>query len=67
MQLTKGGIKKEALMSLNHVERVLKAVNLKAELHHVLTANCYVTDSKYISVAEAVWQKKLKEVIKVYI
>ncbi|XP_015669062.1 diphthine--ammonia ligase [Protobothrops mucrosquamatus] len=64
MQLTKGGIKKEALMSLNHVERVLKAVNLKAELHHVLTANCYVTDSKYISVAEAIWQKKLKEVIK---
>uniref|UniRef100_A0A0F7ZE83 Diphthine--ammonia ligase n=1 Tax=Crotalus adamanteus TaxID=8729 RepID=A0A0F7ZE83_CROAD len=64
MQLTNGGIKKEALMSLNHVERVLKAVNLKAELHHVLMANCYVTDSKYISVAEAVWQKKLKEVIK---
>ncbi|XP_070612353.1 diphthine--ammonia ligase isoform X2 [Erythrolamprus reginae] len=64
MQLTSGGIKKEALMSLNHVERVLKAMNLKAELHHILMANCYVTDSKYISVAEAVWQRKLKELIK---
>ncbi|XP_034273827.1 diphthine--ammonia ligase [Pantherophis guttatus] len=64
MQLTSGGIKKEALVSLNHVERVLKAMNLKAELHHVLMANCYVTDSKYISVAEAVWQRKLKELIK---
>lgn len=67
MQLTSGGIKKEALMSLNHIERVLKAMNPKAELHHVLMANCYVTESKYIAVAEAVWQKKLKELIKVYI
>lgn len=67
MQLTSGGIKKEALMSLNHVESVLKAMNLKAELHHVLMANCYVTDSKYISVAEAIWQRKLKELIKVCI
>ncbi|XP_026566402.1 diphthine--ammonia ligase isoform X3 [Pseudonaja textilis] len=64
MQLASGGIKKEALMSLNHVERVLKAMNLKAELHHVLMANCYITDSKYISVAEAVWQRKLKELTK---
>uniref|UniRef100_A0A8C6XHU7 Diphthine--ammonia ligase n=1 Tax=Naja naja TaxID=35670 RepID=A0A8C6XHU7_NAJNA len=64
MQLTSGGIKKEALMSLNHVERVLKAMNLKAELHHVLMANCYTTDSRYISVAEAVWQRKLKELTK---
>ncbi|XP_013927998.1 PREDICTED: diphthine--ammonia ligase isoform X1 [Thamnophis sirtalis] len=64
MQLTSGGIIKEALMSLNHVEKVLKAMNLKAELHHILMANCYVTDSKYISVAEAVWQRKLKEIIK---
>uniref|UniRef100_A0A8C5RPJ8 Uncharacterized protein n=1 Tax=Laticauda laticaudata TaxID=8630 RepID=A0A8C5RPJ8_LATLA len=67
MQLTSGGVKKEALMSLNHVERVLKAMNLKAELHHVLMANCYITDSKYISVAEAVWQWKLKELTKVCI
>uniref|UniRef100_A0A670XVZ7 Uncharacterized protein n=1 Tax=Pseudonaja textilis TaxID=8673 RepID=A0A670XVZ7_PSETE len=67
MQLASGGIKKEALMSLNHVERVLKAMNLKAELHHVLMANCYITDSKYISVAEAVWQRKLKELTKVCI
>ncbi|XP_025021392.1 diphthine--ammonia ligase isoform X2 [Python bivittatus] len=64
MQLTSGGIEAEALMSLNHVERVLKAMNLKAELHHVLMANCYITDSKFISVAEAVWQRKLEELRK---
>ncbi|KAM6460195.1 diphthine--ammonia ligase isoform 2-T2 [Liasis olivaceus] len=64
MELTSGGIEAEALMSLNHVERILKAMNLKAELHHVLMANCYVTDSKFISVAEAVWQRKLEELRK---
>ncbi|XP_060615847.2 diphthine--ammonia ligase isoform X1 [Anolis sagrei] len=62
MQLTKAGVEAEALLSLNHVEKILKAMG--AELHHILVANCYVTDSKYISVAQAVWQKKLRELKK---
>ncbi|XP_044292237.1 diphthine--ammonia ligase isoform X2 [Varanus komodoensis] len=59
MQLISGGVETEALISLRHVEKVLKAMH--AELQHVLMANCYVTDSKYISVAQAVWKTKLRE------
>lgn len=61
MQLTSAGIEAEAWLSLSHMEKVLKAMSHDAELHHVLLANCYVTDSKYISVAQATWQKKLRE------
>ncbi|XP_061467509.1 diphthine--ammonia ligase isoform X2 [Rhineura floridana] len=64
MQLVGAGMEAEALVSLSHVEKVLRAMSHNAELHHVLMANCYVTDSKYISVAQAVWQKKLKELQK---
>ncbi|XP_066490404.1 diphthine--ammonia ligase [Tiliqua scincoides] len=64
MQLTSAGIEAEAWVSLCHVEKVLKAMSHDAELHHVLLANCYVTDSKYISVAQATWQKKLRELKK---
>ncbi|XP_062974954.1 diphthine--ammonia ligase [Elgaria multicarinata webbii] len=58
MQLISAGIEVEALVSLGHVEKVLKAMH--TELQHVLMTNCYVTDSKYISVAQAVWMKKLR-------
>ncbi|XP_054827756.1 diphthine--ammonia ligase [Eublepharis macularius] len=61
MQLISAGIEAEALVSLSHVEKVLKAMNQNAELHHALMANCYVTENKYISVAQATWQKKLRE------
>nr|XP_056706718.1 diphthine--ammonia ligase [Euleptes europaea] len=61
MQLISAGIEAEALVSLSHVEKVLKAMSQNTELHHVLMANCYVTDKKYISVAQATWQKKLRE------
>ncbi|XP_060118097.1 diphthine--ammonia ligase isoform X2 [Heteronotia binoei] len=61
MQLISAGIEAEALVSLNHTEKVLKAMSQNAELHHVLMANCYVTDKKYISVAQATWQKKLRD------
>uniref|UniRef100_A0A8D2L7V4 Diphthine--ammonia ligase n=1 Tax=Varanus komodoensis TaxID=61221 RepID=A0A8D2L7V4_VARKO len=63
MQLISGGVETEALISLRHVEKVLKAMH--AELQHVLMANCYVTDSKYISVAQAVWKTKLRELKRV--
>ncbi|XP_078248050.1 diphthine--ammonia ligase isoform X3 [Pogona vitticeps] len=61
MQLVSAGVGAEAAVSLSHVEKVLKAMSPHAELSHVLMANCYVTDSKYISVAQAEWQKKLRE------
>nr|XP_048710052.1 diphthine--ammonia ligase isoform X2 [Caretta caretta] len=64
MQLVGGGIQTEATVSLSHVEKVLKAMSHNTELHHILMANCYVTDSKYIRVARAVWQKKLSELKK---
>ncbi|NXX89798.1 DPH6 ligase, partial [Centropus bengalensis] len=65
MQLVSGGIWSEAIISLRHIERILQAVNRTTALHHVITASCYVTDSKYIPIARSVWQKKLRECIKV--
>ncbi|NXL62280.1 DPH6 ligase, partial [Chordeiles acutipennis] len=65
MQLVSGGIWNEAIVSLRHVERVLQAMSQKTALHHVITASCYVTDSKHIPVARSVWQKRLRECRKV--
>ncbi|NXV16803.1 DPH6 ligase, partial [Cepphus grylle] len=65
MQLVSGGIRTEAVVSLRHVERVLQAMSQKTALHHVITASCYVTDSKHIPIAHSIWQKKLRECKKV--
>ncbi|XP_054054777.1 diphthine--ammonia ligase isoform X4 [Rissa tridactyla] len=65
MQLVSGGVRTEAVVSLRHVERVLQAMSQKAALHHVITASCYVTDSKHIPIARSIWQKKLRECKKV--
>nr|XP_009943400.1 PREDICTED: diphthine--ammonia ligase [Opisthocomus hoazin] len=65
MQLVSGGIWTEAIVSLRHVERVLQAMSQKTALHHVITASCYVTDSKHIPIARSIWQKKMKECKKV--
>ncbi|NXF95967.1 DPH6 ligase, partial [Eubucco bourcierii] len=65
MQLVSGGIWPEAVVSLRHVERVLEAMSQKTALHHIITASCYVTDSKHIPIARSVWQKKLRERTKV--
>ncbi|KAM6444821.1 diphthine--ammonia ligase isoform 2-T2 [Rhynochetos jubatus] len=65
MQLVSGGIRTEAIVSLRHVERVLQATSQKTALHHIITASCYVTDSKHIPIARSVWQKKLRECEKV--
>uniref|UniRef100_A0A8D0GND5 Diphthine--ammonia ligase n=1 Tax=Sphenodon punctatus TaxID=8508 RepID=A0A8D0GND5_SPHPU len=64
MQLISGGIQTEARVSLSHVEKILEAMSHNTELHHVLMANCYVTESKYIPVAQTLWQKKLRELKK---
>ncbi|XP_042646988.1 diphthine--ammonia ligase isoform X2 [Tyto alba] len=65
MQLVSGGIWTEAIVSLRHVERVLQAMSQKTALHHVITASCYVTQSKHIPIARSIWQKKLRECKKV--
>ncbi|NXF49654.1 DPH6 ligase, partial [Oceanites oceanicus] len=65
MQLVSGGIWTEAIVSLRHVERLLQAMSQKTALHHVITASCYVTDSKHIPIARSIWQKKLRECKKV--
>ncbi|NXG82422.1 DPH6 ligase, partial [Stercorarius parasiticus] len=65
MQLVSGGVRTEAVVSLRHVERVLQAMNQKTALHHIITASCYVTDSKHIPIARSIWQKKLRECKKV--
>ncbi|XP_072896198.1 diphthine--ammonia ligase isoform X1 [Hemitrygon akajei] len=60
MQLVTGGIKAEATLSLSHVQKILEAMKSGTKLSNVLLANCYVTDKKYISVVQNVWQKALK-------
>ncbi|NXP08035.1 DPH6 ligase, partial [Thinocorus orbignyianus] len=65
MQLVSGGIWAEAIVSLRHVEQVLQAMSQKTALHHIITANCYVTDSKHIPIAHSIWQKKLRECKKI--
>ncbi|XP_072123093.1 diphthine--ammonia ligase isoform X2 [Mobula birostris] len=60
MQLITGGIKAEAILSLSHVQKILEAMKSGTKLSNVLLANCYVTDKKYISVVQNVWQKALK-------
>ncbi|NXM68085.1 DPH6 ligase, partial [Serilophus lunatus] len=65
MQLVSGGIRTEAIVSLQHVERVLQSMSQKTALQHIITASCYVTDSKHIPVAYSIWQKKLRECKKV--
>ncbi|XP_078419396.1 diphthine--ammonia ligase [Cetorhinus maximus] len=61
MQLSKGGVKSEAALSLRHIQRVLEAMKSGTNLSNILLANCYVTDKKYISVVQNLWQKSLKE------
>ncbi|NXU59362.1 DPH6 ligase, partial [Turnix velox] len=65
MQLVSGGVRTEAVVSLRHVERILQAMSQKSALHHVMAVSCYVTDSKHIPIARAIWQKKLRECEKV--
>ncbi|GCC28140.1 hypothetical protein chiPu_0006567 [Chiloscyllium punctatum] len=61
MQLIKGGVKSEAVLSLSHVQKVLAAMQSGTHLNHVLLANCYVSDKKYISIIEKIWLKNIKE------
>ncbi|XP_021257383.1 diphthine--ammonia ligase isoform X1 [Numida meleagris] len=65
MQLVSGGVWTEATVALSHVEKVLQAMSQKTTLHHVITAICYVTDSKHIPVAYSIWKKKLRDCKKV--
>ncbi|XP_038641895.1 diphthine--ammonia ligase isoform X2 [Scyliorhinus canicula] len=61
MQLSIGGVKSEAALSLSHVQKILEAVKSETNLSNILLANCYVTDKKYISVVQNLWQKSLRE------
>ncbi|XP_067847482.1 diphthine--ammonia ligase [Heptranchias perlo] len=61
MQLIKGGAKSEAALSLSHVQKVLEAMKSGTNISNILLANCYVTDKKYISVVQNLWQKITKE------
>uniref|UniRef100_A0A8V0XRA4 Diphthine--ammonia ligase n=1 Tax=Gallus gallus TaxID=9031 RepID=A0A8V0XRA4_CHICK len=65
MKLVSGGVWTEAAVALSHVEKVLQAMSQKTTLRHVITAICYVTDSKHIPVAHSIWKKKLRDCTKV--
>lgn len=61
MQLIEGGVRPEAALSLNHVQKILQATKSGTKLSNILLANCYVTDKKYIAAVQNVWQKAIKE------
>lgn len=61
MQLIKGGVRPEAALSLNHVQKILQATKSGTKLSNILLANCYVTGKKYIAAVQKFWQKAIKE------
>uniref|UniRef100_V9KG05 Diphthine--ammonia ligase n=1 Tax=Callorhinchus milii TaxID=7868 RepID=V9KG05_CALMI len=63
MQLVKG-VRSQAIVSLNHIQKVLEAMKSGTNLSNIILANCYVTDKKYVSVVQNIWQKTIKENIK---
>ncbi|XP_043929924.1 diphthine--ammonia ligase [Protopterus annectens] len=61
MKLVAGGIRAEAVLSLNHVEKVLNAMSEHTSLNHIMLAICYVTNKKDIPTVQKLWCRKLKE------
>ncbi|KAL9957836.1 hypothetical protein ACROYT_G034784 [Oculina patagonica] len=58
MTLIPGGISKEAPLSLQHVDRVISALNPAESLQSVVHGFCFLTSPAYVSVAKNVWCQK---------
>lgn len=55
MAMISGGIKKEAPLSLRHVERVIAAVSPGESLQSVVHGFCFLTSPDYVSIAKNAW------------
>ncbi|XP_014681942.1 PREDICTED: diphthine--ammonia ligase-like isoform X2 [Priapulus caudatus] len=55
MQLIGGGSACESALSLQHVQRVLSAMQSGATLRNIVSCVCYVTHEKFLDVAKQQW------------
>ena len=57
LSLIGGGIHPQCRLSLQHVDRVLRAISSDCCTNHVVSCVCYVTHPEYIPVAKEVWSR----------
>lgn len=55
MIMIQGGITKEAPLSLQHVDRVISALNPAESLQSVVHGFCFLTSTAYVAVAKDAW------------
>ncbi|XP_020612989.1 diphthine--ammonia ligase-like isoform X1 [Orbicella faveolata] len=57
MSMIQGGISQEAPLSLQHVERVITALNPGESLKSIVHGFCFLTSPAYVSVAKTSWHQ----------
>lgn len=60
MQLIQSSTRVQALLSFNHVKKVLEAAVTGLTLGHVIQAQCYATKRQDIPIIRAVWQSMMR-------
>lgn len=61
MTLIEGGIHAENVLCFRSIERVLQAMDASLRIRDIVSAVCFVTESKYISVAKEDLSATLRE------
>lgn len=61
MSMVTGGISIEAPLSLQHVDRILTALNVAKSLQNVVHGFCFLTSSVFVPVAKNAWSHALKD------
>ncbi|PFX20718.1 Diphthine--ammonia ligase [Stylophora pistillata] len=61
MSMVTGGISMEAPLSLQHVDRILTALNVAKSLQNVVHGFCFLTSSVFVPVAKNAWSHALKD------
>ena len=61
MTMVSGGILREAPLSLQHVDRILTALNVVESLQSVVHGFCFLTSSVSVPVAKNTWSCALKD------
>ena len=61
MTMVSGGISREAQLSLQHVDKILTALNVVESLQSVVHGFCFLTSSVSMPVAKNAWSCALKD------
>ena len=61
MTMVSGGISREAQLSLQHVDKILTALNVVESLQSVVHGFCFLTSSVSVPVAKNAWSCALKD------